>query len=285
MPYGNILIVDDDLASLALLKAMLVSEDVAIDKAESGEAALEKLNKASYDIVITDIRMPGMDGLTLLNHIRQEWPNSKVVVMTAESTPATVVNAIKRNAFCYLTKPISRSNLLETVRAALVTPHEEDDIDVLNAKPNWITLEVRCKVSIADRLIHFFRELVPELDRIDRDTIATAFRELLLNAIEHGGRSDPSKKVRLTCIRGERSIVYYVRDPGEGFSVDNIPHAAVANAPDQPFGHSELRQKMGIRPGGFGILLTKNFADELMYSEKGNEVILIKYLNTGDKPM
>jgi hypothetical protein len=84
--------------------------------------------------------------------------------------------------------------------------------------------------------------------------------------------------VDLSYIRTARSIVYYVRDPGEGFSLDKLNHAATANTPDEPFRHVEVREKMGIRPGGFGLLMTKNFADELMYSAKGNEVILIKYL-------
>ena len=74
------------------------------------------------------------------------------------------------------------------------------------------------------------------------------------------------------------TIVYYIRDPGEGFSMNTLAHAAIANSPEEPFGHLELRRQMGIRPGGFGLLMTKSFADELIYSAKGNEVIFIKYL-------
>ena len=114
--------------------------------------------------------------------------------------------------------------------------------------------------------------------RDQRELIATAFRELLLNAVEHGGHLDPEKTVDLSYIRTTRAIVYYIRDPGEGFSMDTLAHAAVANTAEEPFRHVELRRKMGIRPGGFGLLMTKSFADELIYSAKGNEVILIKYL-------
>ena len=73
--------------------------------------------------------------------------------------------------------------------------------------------------------------------------------------------------------------MYYIRDPGEGFSFENLPHAAVSNRPGAPFEHSEIRSKLGMRPGGFGILMTRNFADEVLYSQKGNEVMLIKYLS------
>ena len=59
--------------------------------------------------------------------------------------------------------------------------------------------------------------------------------------------------------------------------MDTLAHAAV-KTPDDPFRHLELRHQMGLRPGGFGMLMTKNLADEVIYSAKGNEVILIKYL-------
>lgn len=57
-----------------------------------------------------------------------------------------------------------------------------------------------------------------------------------------------------------------------------LAHAAIANTEEEPFRHMELRREMGIRPGGFGLLMTKSFADELIYNAKGNEVIFIKYL-------
>ena len=154
---------------------------------------------------------------------------------------------------------------------------EHDDIEVLSDKPNWIAVKARCTLEIADRLIRFFRELPTDLDADQRDSAAGAFRELLINAVEHGGKLDPEKKVELHFMRTERSIVYYVRDPGQGFSLDKLPHAAISH-PGDPIEHIKIRQELGIRPGGFGLLLLNNFADELIYNSKGNEVILIKHI-------
>jgi anti-sigma regulatory factor (Ser/Thr protein kinase) len=98
--------------------------------------------------------------------------------------------------------------------------------------------------------------------------------------MEHGAGGDPSKAVRLDYVRTARSIIYKVLDPGEGFSLGDLPHAAVSNDPDAPYHHCEVRQLLGLRPGGFGILLSKSLADELIYNEKGNEVLLIKYLGS-----
>jgi anti-sigma regulatory factor (Ser/Thr protein kinase) len=70
-----------------------------------------------------------------------------------------------------------------------------------------------------------------------------------------------------------------VKDPGEGFSLDEIKHAAVCNPPGEPLRHQEYRDADGLRPGGFGVLITRNLVDEMIYGERGNDVVLIKYLN------
>jgi DNA-binding response OmpR family regulator len=274
----RILIVDDDPAMHVLLNAMLQARPYAIDSAYSGDEALSLLSKASYDLVLTDIYMPGMDGLSLLNRIREVQPETTVIIMTAQTTPATIIHSISNAAYGYLSKPFTKEALVDLVLNALSTRIEADDIKVLSARPGWVSMEVRCKMKTADRLTNFFREFAGDLQADERDSICAAFRELLMNAIEHGGKADPDQKVSLTYVRTSHSIIYYIRDPGEGFSFEKLAHAAVSNALDSPFEHAEIRTKLGIRPGGFGILMTKNFADELLYSEKGNEVMFIKYL-------
>jgi hypothetical protein len=69
--------------------------------------------------------------------------------------------------------------------------------------------------------------------------------------------------------------------PGPGFTLDEIPHAAIADPADDPLRHAEIRDKIGLRPGGFGILMAQRLVDQVIYGQVGNEVLLIKYL---DKP-
>jgi CheY-like chemotaxis protein/anti-sigma regulatory factor (Ser/Thr protein kinase) len=276
-PPHRLLIVDDDPSIHELIQAMLVDTDWAAESAANGEEALARLETQSYGLLLSDILMPGMDGLELLGHLRTRHPGIPVVMMTVKNTPEHVLGSLRREAAAYVSKPFSRDTLLATLRRALSTPVSDDDITILSDKPDWISLQIRCQIATADRLAQFVRELPGDLDPERREQVATAFRELLMNAVEHGGHLDPDKVVNLSYIRTARSVVYYIRDPGEGFSMNALAHAAVAT-PDEPFRHLELRTQMGLRPGGFGLLLTKNFADELIYSAKGNEVILIKYL-------
>ena len=92
--------------------------------------------------------------------------------------------------------------------------------------------------------------------------------------MEHGGRFDPDKVVEVAAVRTERTIVYYVRDPGPGFRPEAMEHAASDDPSADPLAHIEKRLEQGLRPGGFGILMAKNVVDELIYSEHGNEVVL-----------
>jgi anti-sigma regulatory factor (Ser/Thr protein kinase) len=99
------------------------------------------------------------------------------------------------------------------------------------------------------------------------------------HAIEWGGKLNPNQKVPISCLRGQRMLLYRIADPGTGFRFEGLEHAAVASPPDQPLKHVEVRSQKGLRPGGFGIALVKALVDELLYNEAPNEVVFVKYLD------
>jgi CheY-like chemotaxis protein/anti-sigma regulatory factor (Ser/Thr protein kinase) len=278
MSAHTLLVVDDEVAIHELLAAALSRTDWQIHDAYNGLEGLACVEARSYDLVLTDIHMPGIDGLELLRRIREIRPEIKVMVMTAEGTPDDIVSAIREQAFSYFSKPFSPDAVADLITQAVHAQHWEDDIEVVSAAPQWISLRLRCKMETAERLMQFVREMGMNFPPAERDNIAAAFRELVMNAIEHGCGSDPSKRVQVTYMRSSRAIIYLIQDPGAGFSFDAIEHAAIANPPDEPARHLDVRAEKGVRPGGFGILLTRNLVDELIYNEKGNEVLFIKYL-------
>lgn len=106
----------------------------------------------------------------------------------------------------------------------------------------------------------------------------TAFREILVNAMEHGGEFDPEQVVEVAAVRTKRTIVYYIKDPGPGFDPVQLPHAAPLDEEGDLLVHAERRAALGLRPGGFGLLLARKIVDEMIYSERGNEVLLIKHI-------
>jgi anti-sigma regulatory factor (Ser/Thr protein kinase) len=164
------------------------------------------------------------------------------------------------------------------VQQALGSVAWRDDIRVTSARPEWVSLEVQCKLDAAERATHLARELASDLDPNAAEDVTSAFRELLLNGIEHGGKSNPHKRVRVSLLRVAGCLMVKMRDPGKGFSFDKIKHAAVSNPEDSPTRHVEIRAEKGQRPGGFGILMARSLVDQLVYNERGNEVVFVKKL-------
>jgi CheY-like chemotaxis protein len=240
---------------------------------------LECLSQHSYDLILTDPNQKGAVGVQLLKQIRQIQPGRKVVVMAKESSEADILEAMREQAFSFFSHPIDRANLIGMITCALDLPHWENGIEVLCARPGWIELRIKPQIVTADRVYHFMKELAADLADPVREKITTAFRELLLNAIEYGAGFDSDRTVRVRCIRGKRILIFQIRDPGSGFSFREIPHAAISNPPDQPIAHMQFRLEKGLRDGGFGILIAHELADELLFNQSGNEVMILKYLD------
>jgi anti-sigma regulatory factor (Ser/Thr protein kinase) len=131
-----------------------------------------------------------------------------------------------------------------------------------------------------EQISRCFRPHLTELPDGLAEGLLLATDELVSNAMEHGCRLEPDHCIDVALIRTMRMILIYVSDDGAGFSMGNIGHAAVNNPPGNPLLHTELRSQMGLRPGGFGIMLARQVGDELIYNEYGNAVMLIKYLDT-----
>ncbi len=161
---------------------------------------------------------------------------------------------------------------------------ENSPVQVKSNRPGWISLAVRPALESKEQITQCFRPHLDELPEGLAEALLLALDELVGNAMEHGCRLEPDRCVDVSLIRTSRMILLFVRDDGAGFSIANLGHAAVNNPPDDPLRHTELRSQMGLRPGGFGIMLAQQVADELVYNQYGNAVMLIKYLDGQTAP-
>lgn len=277
MSAPSLLLIDSDPAVHELLSGFLKGEGRNIQNAYDGKEAVEQLRHAPFDVVIAGQGRNGYDGLKLIRRVRAIRPEARVII-TGERSPERVVGAIRQHAFSYVHTPLSGHVIADLVLQALDARSAKDDIRVISARPEWITLDVRCKLDATDRTTHFLKEILADLASQICEDVAAAFRELLMNAIEHGGHSNPKKRCRVSLLRTPKSLIVHIHDPGPGFSLDLLPHAAISNPDDSPIRHVEIRAEEGRRPGGFGILMTRNLVDELLYNERGNAVLFVKYL-------
>jgi PAS domain S-box-containing protein len=168
-------------------------------------------------------------------------------------------------------------NLLDVVQHALRDSQAPQTIEVISALPSWVELVVPCTREAAEQIGQVVARLGADLTEDVLESVAFAFRELVMNAVEWGGQLDPNRMIRITCVRTDRMLMYRIADPGPGFSFADLHHAAVMH-PGDPLEHIKVREQKGLRAGGFGLLTVRSLVDELVYNEKHNEVIFIKYL-------
>ncbi len=119
MMEKKILIVDDEFNSRTLLAQLFQEDGYSADTAENGKTALEALKITPFDILITDIRMPVMDGIELFHRAKEMYPHMPVILFTAYGTIEAAVKALKEGVFHYLEKPVNFDLLNHTVQQAL----------------------------------------------------------------------------------------------------------------------------------------------------------------------
>ena len=172
----------------------------------------------------------------------------------------------------YLTKPFTPTQLYEAIDTALAWNEEHNK----RGTTGEINFDVRSELSYlseaSDMLADLFAH-TPLTDRHIKD-LKQAIMEMGGNAIEWGHRKNADLVLRITYRIDPSSITLIITDQGPGFNPRNLPHAA---SDDDPIGHIEIRNDMGLREGGFGIMLARGLVDEFRYNKRGNEVTLVKH--------
>src|ERR1700704_972161 len=278
VPVRAALLVGGDSHIEEQLRAILEPGLWTLKHATDNAAALIMTAGKTFDLILTSEKTSGREDIELLRKLRRMRPHTRLIILAEESTPADIISSMREHAFSYFSNPISPGGLAGMIRRAIEEPCWDDGIDVVSATPEWIRILARCDLRTAGRVLQFFDEIA-ELPNPERTAVGTAFREMLINAIEHGGRLDPGQQVEVSYVRARHMVICRISDPGEGFTLDEIPHAAIANPADDPLRHVEVREAHGMRPGGFGVLVAQRLVDELIYNEQGNDVMLIKYLD------
>ena len=115
----HILLIDDEAIALSNMSHVLEREGYAVTACENGENGLAAMQNTEFDVVLTDLRMPGIDGMDVLRHIRETTPDVPVIMITGHATLDSAVDAMKAGAFHYIAKPFRLDEAREVVRSAL----------------------------------------------------------------------------------------------------------------------------------------------------------------------
>jgi CheY-like chemotaxis protein len=292
---ATILVVDDAKLDRSIAGACLREEGFEAAFAEDGVEALDKIGQQQPDLVLTDLVMPNMNGLALVQQLQRDYPALPVILMTGQGADDTAAEALRAGAASYIPKRFLKQSLGDTVRSVLATAKaltaRRDAWTFLNFRESRYVLGYE-KEGRSTLIAH----LEEELDRFhlcdasERIRVGTALSEALTNAVDHGNleldsalreTSDQEyfelgrlrsaqppycdRRVYLTTRLTPSEVTYVIRDEGPGFRHDALPD------PTDPENLTKL--------SGRGLLLIRTFMDDVRFNDRGNEITMVKRRN------
>jgi CheY-like chemotaxis protein/anti-sigma regulatory factor (Ser/Thr protein kinase) len=292
-PELTILVVDDSAVDRLVARRLLEKHGAwRVAQAADGAEALDAVARAAPAVVLTDLQMPRLDGLALVEQVRERFPRVPVVLMTGHGSEEIAIAALRAGAASYVPKRNLTTDLIPAVEQVLAASQTDDRrsrvLGALSERVSRFVLEN--DPSLVSPLVQVFREEMAAFGLCDA-TGATragiALEEALLNAVYHGNlgvssdlklsgdgafdrlathrRQEPpyrDRRVRVTAQLTSAAATFVVEDDGPGFDVSALP---------DPTDPANLD-----RPSGRGVLFMRTFMDEVQYNPTGNRVTLVK---------
>lgn len=290
----KVLIVEDDVASQKYLEFVMKKEGYQYRTAENGAVGLDEYKTFSPDLILSDINMVEMNGLEMLQNIRETDRKVMVIMMTAFNSEDYVIDSIKLGANNYLKKPIKKDNLVSLLRSAEMDLKKRSKKILAQSDifEDTLSFNIDTKVHLVPAAVEFLSNEVSHL--FDHEIwldIKVGLSELLMNAIEHGNmgitfeqKTDAllhnslnelyDERLKNKQIASRTVFVYYamsekycewvIEDQGEGFD------------------HYKYKNKIGPEQleslHGRGIFICQRYFDEIEYIGNGNKVRVKKYI-------
>ena len=288
----TVLIVDDSAVDQQIAGACVEQTGCGATYAASGLEALAVIEREKPDVVLTDLRMPEMDGLELVRKLASRHPNMPAILMTAYGSEQVAVEALRAGAASYVPKRSLKQDLAEALRAVMVAVEAAQQRDQVRAflEESQSRFVLGYEPGGPQALISYLQDGLSRLNFCDQSTLlrlATAVTEAITNAIDHGNLELDSKlrdsednayrrlgderakqppycdrRVRVTATLTPSEARFVIRDEGPRFDSSALP---------DPTNPENL-----LKPSGRGIMLMGTFLDEVKYNDRGNEVTLIK---------
>jgi anti-sigma regulatory factor (Ser/Thr protein kinase) len=223
--------------------------------------------------------LPDIDGYSICETLKLDRATNRIpiIMITTMAEHEAKVHGLQVGANAYLPKPFTADTLNLSIRRAV------DWLEDLerNGTQGEIRFNLQSDTQYLEELNHMLGSLFrfSGLTKQQVKQLTTAVRELGTNAIEWGHRKQTDRIVSVDYRIDPEKITIDIKDTGPGFNPTNVPHAA---KDDDPVSHTMVREALGIREGGFGILMSRGLVDEMSYNDRGNEVRLVKYFGVRD---
>ncbi len=290
----KILIVEDDHASRLFLESLLESNNYEFRSAENGIEGLNIFDEYNPDIVLSDIKMPIMDGLELLEAIRDKNSDAIVVIVTAFGSENYAIQALHLGANNYLKKPVSGQELLRLLKKykAIISGKYSPESLPGKLKNRTFSIEFKSEFGKIPKIVDkIMIESAIEIDDSEKVNIELGLVELITNAVEHGNlgisyiekqtaldkgnlselfnervhnEKYKNRKILVDFFTDEEKYQWTITDDGDGFNWKNIP--------------DPTDQEHILELNGRGIFISKFLFDKVEYFGKGNIVTATKLI-------
>jgi CheY-like chemotaxis protein len=295
-PPMKLLVVDDsEFEHQVIARLLRGMEGVSVEYASGGAAALGMVECDAPDVVLTDLVMPDMDGLELVQRVRKRWPGIPLILMTAFGNEDAAIQALRAGAANYLPKKDLARDLIATMRQVLDVFHvDRRRRQVLRCiERRESTFNIGNDPNLIGSLIQLLQEELNGLGVLEppgQIRVRVALQEALTNALYHGNlevSSDlrqederiffsladarlvqepyKSRRIWVSACLDRHSATFEVSDDGPGFDTSLI---------NKPIDPEDL-----LRVGGRGLLLIRTFMDEVTFNPKGNSIRMVKRLS------
>lgn len=262
----KILVVDDEPLVRELLSQILAKEKFEVTACGDGKEALEKVKEGiPYDCILTDVKMPEMDGIDLLKQSHKIAPTIPVIIVTGAATVDNAVEALKRGAVALIEKPFDADKVLGTVREILSLRTKADRMQTVLPfiQKKW-TIECPGTKNNIGSLIETLILGMDELEILtpaNENPARDALKHALENAVEHGNVGNPKKRIFVNATANNQEIRVSIQDEGEGFN------------PLEFIEEDNLNEEAWKK--GKGLFKIYSVANSVSFNAKGNQINLI----------
>jgi CheY-like chemotaxis protein len=299
---ARILVAEDSATQRAQISGVLEEAEYETVAVADGKEALHRLEQGeAFDLVLTDMMMPEMDGLHLVRAIRVHFPGTPVILMTAQGTDALAVEALEQGAAGYVPKSRLGERLIDEVAQVLHASGMNRSYEILLGclARNEFSFELRNDASLFRPLVDLLQQMMAGMglcDSTGRLRVGVALEHVLVNALYWGNLAVrpeempnsrelliqghlPSvvqerlanapfsqRKIYLDVVMSREEATFVIRDEGDGFDTSKVPDP----------GDPDVME----RQGGRGLLLVQTFMDGVTFNQAGNQVTMVKRRET-----
>jgi two-component system OmpR family response regulator len=277
----TVLVVDDEPDANDILAHLVRPQGFEPIQVFSGEEALKAVSQRPPDLILLDLILPDINGFEVCDRLKRDRETNliPIIMVTAHHDAKERAAGVRVGANGYLTKPFTPEQLHAAMEEALAW-HDEHQQRGTTGEINFdIRSELTYLAQASDMLADLFAHS-PLTERHIKD-LKQAVMEMGGNAIEWGHRKNAELVLRITYRIDSNSVTLIIKDQGPGFDPRDLPHAA---SDEDPIRHLEIRNELGLREGGFGIMLARGLVDKFWYNQSGNQVTMVKNFDPKHAP-